>query len=476
MSHLGVGMAAVVALLLTGVLDRDLRWQTANALQAQAHAWALAIGHQVERSGRPIDEVASGLASELAHARERTLVGLQVVDHDARVIASAAPASDTSLFDAPEVQAALSGDIGTYARPRDTRWQRGELTLDGPSRFADVRLFVAVPVVVRGEILGAVVVSRTPRAQVQALVQIGSPLVWRLAAIVLFAAIVALTAGHFGGRSFRRLARAARSIASGTPPERELRDLQDSRVAEVGAVAWVVQSMGDRLRARMDGATAFAGNAAHEFRTPIATLRGTLELMRDDPSMPSEQRERFLDNGIAELRRLDSLVGGLLDIGRAERLTTGESFDLDALLRTAAQSHGARLRGTAGVVVANRLALQQVVANLLSNAEQHGGPNVEVRAWRDGTNAGFDVIDDGPGIDPRTQARLFERFFTTDRRSGVGLGLAVVRSLVRAHGGEIEADCAPGRTRMSVSLRDVAGDHTPQKPTPSRHSAGGPSG
>ncbi|MBL4687058.1 MAG: HAMP domain-containing histidine kinase [Nannocystaceae bacterium] len=453
LSHLAVGAGAVVALLLTGVLDRDLRWQTLNALEAQAHVWSLSIGRQVSTQDRPLSEVAQDLRPDLAQARRRTLVGLQIVDLNANVVASGGAANDTWLGDAAEVRTALSGEIGRSSRPRPSLQPRQDLPLDGPSRFGDVRLFVAVPIVVDDAIVGAVVVSRTPRAQVQALVQIGSPLLWRLLAIAGFAAVVAFTAGHFGSRSFRRLARAARSIAGGTSHPFEWRKLRRSRVSEVAAVAGVVETMGRRLRHRMDGAEAFAGNAAHEFRTPIATLRGTLELMRDDAAMPAEQRERFLANGIAELHRLDALVGGLLDLGRAERLPADETVDLDAILVHLTTPNGVPVDGSAGFVLGNRAALETVVGNLVDNARQHGGAHVEVHAWHNPTQAGFDVIDDGPGIDAASEARLFERFFTTDRSQGVGLGLAVVRGLVHAHGGEIHAHCEPGRTRFSVTLR-----------------------
>lgn len=445
-----VGLGAVFVLLLTGVLDRDLRWQTANALEAQAHAWALAIEGDLAAGHGTLREVADLRANQLTQARARTRAGLQVVDHHATVIASASPANDASLAGDREVAAALQGEIGRAARPRRSWWTRDDLALDSESRLADVRLFVAVPVRQGAEVVGAVVASRTPRAQVQALVQLGSPLLWRIVAVAGFAALVALTAGYFGSRSFRRLARAARSIADGCTHQDELRHLQRSHVLEVGEVARVVETMGQRLRLRMDGAEAFAGNAAHEFRTPIATLRGTLELMREDLAMSPSQRERFLDNGIAELARLDGLVGGLLELGRAQRLHAKDAIDLDALLRRLVEPHGAQLEGSAGWMLGSAPALETVAANLLDNAACHGGPNIVVQAWQNAGAHGFAVVDDGPGIGASTLDRIFERFFTTDRRGGVGLGLAIVRGLVEAHGGMIRVESKPGCTRFSV--------------------------
>jgi signal transduction histidine kinase len=65
---------------------------------------------------------------------------------------------------------------------------------------------------------------------------------------------------------------------------------------------------------------------------------------------------------------------------------------------------------------------------------------------------GFDVIDDGPGISPANLPRIFDRFFTTDRSEGTGLGLALVKAICEAHGGSVTVQSAPGRTVFSVRL------------------------
>ncbi len=457
LSHLGVGLAAVVVLLLSGTLDDDLRHQTEASLRAQADLWALDLQDEVAR-GSTLTEVAARAEPRLAHAKARTLSGIQIVDADATVIASAGATHDVSLHDAPEVRAALAGAVGHMQRPRPSAWQRSDVDLTGPSRFADVRSFVAVPVVVDGRVHGAVVVSRTPRGSLQALVQIGSPLLWRVLALLAFAIVLSLTAGHYGSRSLRQLVHAARAIAAGAQRPPALDDVRRSRVDEVRRVADAVDTMGSRLRARMDDAEAFAGNAAHQFRTPIATLRGTMELLRDDPSMPAAQRDRFLHSGIAELLRLDALVGGLLQLGRARRLATDTEVDLDTLLRDAARTHDVPLRGHAGFVVGNAAALHTIATNLLENARRHGGPHVRLHAWRTADEAGFAVEDDGPGIPEALRPRIFQRFFTTHREHGVGLGLPVVRELVTAHGGTIALTSTPGRTRFAVALPVADGD------------------
>ncbi len=467
-SHVVVGLVAVVALLLTGVLADDLRSQTSQALEGQAQTWAMNLAAEVEDSGRSLTEVAQGARPRFSKARERVLIGLQVVDTEARIVASSVSPNDRSLADAPEVRAALLGAVGRNARPRDPAWITRSALLDGPSRFGDVRLFVAAPIVVHGEIVGAVVVSRTPRAPVQAMVQMGSPLVWRVLAIALIAALVALTGGYFGSRSFRRLVSAAQSIASGSDEVGLLASVRGSRVAEVGSLAEAVDTMGKRLRRRMDGAEAFAGNAAHEFRTPIATLRGTLELLRDDRSMPSKQRERFLDTGISELRRLDDLVGGLLELGRAQRLTKNEEVDLDTLLHRFAESHGVAVEGRAGVIAGSRAALEVVVGNLLDNALKYAAGRVTVSVQRTGASAVLSVADDGPGIPADDLPHVFERLYVTQRaprraEQSSGLGLAIVRELVAAMGGTVEVG-SPEGSGTAFTVTFPAGEASVSRP------------
>lgn len=462
LSHLGVGVVAVFVLLLSGTLDQDLRNQNGASLRAQANLLALDLQDEVAGQGRGLLEAAARAEPRLTEAKARTLSGIQIVDAEATVLASAGATRDASLRDDPEVRAALEGRVGHAERPRDLAWPPSRGDVVGPSRYGNVRSFVAVPIVVRGEVLGAVVVSRTPRASLQTLVQMGPPLVWRVAALLGFAILVALVAGHYGSRSLRQLVRAAHAIATGARRPPALDVAVRSRVDEVHRVATAVDTMGSRLRARMDGAEAFAGNAAHELRTPISTVGGTLELLRDDPCMPTAQRERFLNTGIAELSRLDALIEGLLQLGRARRLGMDAQVELGMLIRDASESRGVYVEGETGAVPGNPAALRTIITNLLDNAQRHGGAHIRVRAWRREARAGFSVEDDGEGIPDAIRERIFQRFFTTDRENGTGLGLAVVRELVDVHGGTLSIRTEPGCTAFEVVLPASVSMGTPR--------------
>ncbi len=206
--------------------------------------------------------------------------------------------------------------------------------------------------------------------------------------------------------------------------------------------------------------------AAHELKTPLASLElhiaGLLRLL-ERGEVPS--RERLigkLQRTRVQVGRLTSLIHELLDVSRAVsgRLPI-ERRDVDlgeltgAVLgrfQEAAAAAGCELRaalqpGVIGQWDPDRL--DQVLTNLLTNAIKYGpGRPIEVSVERRGGGAGLRVRDHGVGIHPRDHARIFERFeraTSTRHYGGVGIGLWIVREIVRAHGGNISVDSAPGQ-------------------------------
>jgi signal transduction histidine kinase len=451
LSYLVVFSLPWVAIVGSGALDRDLRAQTREQLTAQGQLWGLRLERAIieRRLGLPM--AVAELGDDLALARDRTLCATQIVDRDGVVLASSGAELGHSLAHDPEVARALAGDVGEWARERPKVRKFGDTELSGPSRFATIRLFVAVPIVVDADVIGAVVTSRTPREEVQAFVQMGPRLGLALALVIAAALALAVISGHFGSRSLAALAGAARRVSGGADDASALAGLERSHVREVGELADAVAAMHARLQARVDYIDEFAGNVAHEFRTPIATLRGTFELLADDPEMSPEQRERFVVNAQAELQRLEALVDGLLALARAERIVRHERVELGALVRGVASRRGIAVEAEAGAVLGAARQLESVLENLLENAERHGG-SARVLLVDEGSQRGFAVIDDGPGIAAADLGHVFDRFFTTDRKLGTGLGLALVKSIVRAHGGSAEVESRPGHTVFTVRL------------------------
>ena len=283
------------------------------------------------------------------------------------------------------------------------------------------------------------------------LLLVPQPMLGVVLACVVTAAI-AISAAHVGTRSLKRLAAASHQLSEGSfDVQADLERAARSRVLEVGELGDAMSAMRERLEARLHYITEFASAVSHEFKTPLSTLRGTMELLGEDPAMPAEQRARFVENALTDLRRMDRLVHGLLELARAEEKPTVEEVDLQALLARVADEEGVAFEGSAELRVrGNPTQLEAIVRNLIDNARRHGqASRIVVRAQAHG----FEVEDDGRGISEANQLHVFDRFFTTDRAGGgTGLGLSLVRTIARSHGGDATVESRPGRTVLRVRL------------------------
>lgn len=439
----------VAALLLSGALGQDLVRQTRWDLEHQAALLAQLVEREIE--DQSLVEAAPAITVELRRAKEQTLSGFRLVDRQGEVVASSAQLlRRQNLGHAEEVAAALTGERGVKIRPR----ARTGAALGSRSRRADKRVFVASPVWKDGVVVGAVVVSRTPREELQALYQMApSGLLIGALLALLVTLLFGLVSSWVLTRSLRTVAAGAHRIADGHFDGLEqLAVPKTSRLKEVADAAHSVESMGARLRDRLAYISEFASNVSHEFKTPLATLKGTLELITDDEEMPAEQRARFLSNAAESVERLERLVNGLLSLARAEEAAKEEPVDLQALLQQTAERFGVPLEGEAAQVRGDVAQLGSVASNLLENARVHGG-SAKVRCFVDGGRTGFEVSDDGKGISPANLDKVFDRFFTTNRGGGSsGLGLALVRAIVFTHGGQVSVRSAPGCTVFRVEL------------------------
>jgi PAS domain S-box-containing protein len=201
----------------------------------------------------------------------------------------------------------------------------------------------------------------------------------------------------------------------------------------------------------------FIAAAAHELRTPLATLVGIGDTLADFlPQMTPEQVQESLAALKRQGERATTLVANLLDLSRLDagrgdvELT---ATDLAAAVRQACETAPPPDGCTLSVevpdgvtVVADPLRLVQVVVNLLANAYRYGGPHVAVRVHA-GDPVELVVDDDGPGVAPELVAALFEPFTRGSRAGGAGgsgLGLALCRRLVDAFGGAIRYVARPG--------------------------------
>lgn len=271
--------------------------------------------------------------------------------------------------------------------------------------------------------------------------------------------LLALLASYLAGARvtapLRRLAAVAARVDAG-----ELGPRMDPPAGarnELRVLAVTFNHMLDRLELAFAGQRAFIADASHELRTPLTVIRGQLEVLAaSDAPTPDEVRrvERLLQ---AEVTRISRLVDDLLVLAQAEQTDFLRVADIDldpfvselwdGLSLTASRrfSLGSIPRGT---LRADPDRLAQALRNLARNAIEHtaqdsGVVRLEVELAGPG-RVRFAILDDGPGIAPLERERVFERFHRTDparnrASGGAGLGLAIVRAITDAHGGEVRA-------------------------------------
>jgi signal transduction histidine kinase len=206
----------------------------------------------------------------------------------------------------------------------------------------------------------------------------------------------------------------------------------------------------------------FVAMASHELRTPSTSVYGvltTLALRGDD--MPRELREQLILTGVEQGERLRRLLDELLDLSRldshAVRVNPTPLAVRPLLEEIAAATLG---EGTPVTIkaphdlmaVADRVVLDRVLSNLLTNATRHGAPPVIVTAEQRHGHLHVVVSDRGPGVPEELRLTLFDRFARTDEGRGSGLGLAIARAYARAHGGDIQYHPSTGGARFELAL------------------------
>ena len=223
---------------------------------------------------------------------------------------------------------------------------------------------------------------------------------------------------------------------------------------EVGELAVAFNEMLEALEQNHQALQRFLGDASHQLRTPLTTIRANLDLA-SRPDVPVDERQAILADARDEAERMGRLIGDLLSLARAESGARLEfaPVELDALLVESVRRErqaAAHVRMTVesvepAVVEGDRDRLRELFGILLDNAARYtpaGGRVGAAIEVRDG-QAIVRVTDTGIGLDPTDRGRLFERLYRGSRAremrpSGTGLGLAIARWIVDSHGGTIE--------------------------------------
>ena len=225
---------------------------------------------------------------------------------------------------------------------------------------------------------------------------------------------------------------------------------------EIRALGRAFNAMSSRLAQDTDERKRLLADVSHELRTPLTVIQGSIEGMLDG-LYPADRPQ--LERLLGETRQLERLIDDLRVLALADAGALPlhrEQTDLAALAAEVgtgfgpqAHADGIGLHADAGdalLVDVDPHRVRQVIGNLVSNALRHtpSGGEVTVRVRREADAAVLEVIDTGGGMEADAADRAFDRFWRSGDAAGAGLGLAIVRDLVRAHGGEAELTSAPG--------------------------------
>ncbi len=470
---------------------RSLRRQLVFGVSAIVSAGLIAIGavailslrdEVVSLSNSQVSNSLSAFAYSYRKAKEGELTGFP----------GQAPGTAIALFsDGQPVFSAVFGDGEPVPAPADViaalsgiDWGNGDpvtVTLGslGPHQ-------VGSRVVGGDRLVSAVSMEAANRTLAHNTVIVAGIVV--LALIATAAATVAMVRHAF--RPLRRVAAIARQVAALPLDAAEYRitarvdedDLDEE--TEAGVLGHTLNQMLDNVDSALTRMAdsdrhmrQFLSDASHELRTPLAAILGYAELTRQESDQLPPMTEYALTRIEAESRRMSTLVADLLLLSRLDEGHDLQVEDIDICDLVADAVNDAAVTAPDHRFVSDlpehpvwirgdRVRLQQLIANLLANARIHTPAGVTVTASVStvpGPGAGtveVAVIDNGPGIPEAIMPSLFGRFVRADKArsremGSSGLGLAIVASIVEAHGGTVTVESRPGRTVFTVRLPAV---------------------
>jgi two-component system OmpR family sensor kinase len=430
---------AIVALEVPLVMSMRDRVDAEIRSQARSQAEFLAATVDLQRRGQ-LPEVTRVAGDRL---RGRVII----VGPGGRLLADSAGTERVGVDygSRPEIVTALRGDVAQERRPSETLGQE--------------ILATAVPVKVRGDVVGAVRVTQSVDAVNRA--------TWRAAigliAIGLVVLMLGLAAGVVIARQVagpvRRLDLAAGRVAAGDLSARA--KVEGS--AEQQRLARTFNAMTERLERLVASQRDFIADASHQLRTPLAGLRLRLEEARASTREADAHAE--IDAAVGELDRLSAIISELLVLSQAGEVDAPpEHVDLEeAAHRAAARWDGAGggrvvADGTPADGFCPAADLDRALDALVENALHYGNGRVEVRS----APGSVEVLDRGPGLAPDELAAVFERFHRghagRSGPSGTGLGLPIARELARRWGGDVTlANREGGGARARVTVPPFPG-------------------
>lgn len=227
---------------------------------------------------------------------------------------------------------------------------------------------------------------------------------------------------------------------------------------ELATLAASFSTMVERLEERSRYIETFTAHVSHELKSPLTSIAGAAELMRDaGDGMDASARKRFLDNIARDTERLSALVARMRELARAETSMAQGAVRLRDLLKTLRDHFphlDIRVQDEDAVLPVPAVDALAILSHLADNAEKHGARLLHLAVSSRGASTILAVANDGAPISAGNRVHIFDPFYTTRRESGgTGMGLAIVRAMLKAHGGDIALNDDAEQVTFRISLR-----------------------
>lgn len=379
----------------------------------------------------------------LLSTQKVTLAGMRILDDQGLVVAGRSEIN-MSLAHVPEVQKALKGEYASVLRERIS--DEPPPSIASLSRGTGIRVFTAFPIIDQGKVYGVVYLSRTPQNILKHLYSIKEKVIVLSLVLLGLTGLIVLFISSRLSRPIRELIEQTQKVTSGESETVEV--LKQPGTYELSKLSNSFAKMSQTLHERSQYIQQFASHVSHEFKTPLTSMQGSLELLQEHgDDMPKEQYQRFIDNLQDDTERLKRLVNRLLEQARADSLRgSAESTNVLECMKAIESRYAdeelefsyseADLDHT--VAIGNS-ALQSVMSNLIDNSLQHGSTKIEIASKSANQRISFSFHDNGKGISAANSKKIFTPFFTTKRETGgTGLGLGIIEAILKASNGTIK--------------------------------------
>jgi len=401
--------------------------------------------------------VGKKISKIMKSAQRITLSGMKVLDYNGVSIAGQKEIN-LSFIHLEEVKSALSGKYTSVIRERIS--DNPPPAISSISREANIRIFIAMPIIYKDRVWGVVYLSRTPENILHHLHDEKEKVILAGISILLITLFLALFISYTISKPIHQLIKKTKNVSTGD--EHIIQQIKSPVTKEIALLSKSFSEMSMTLHKRSEYIKNFAAHVSHEFKTPLTSMQGAAELLLEHyEGMSTSERELFTSNIIQDINRLKRLVTRLLELARADNVSVSdEVINISELLNNIQQKYitdGLAIFIEGDVEINIKISsdnFEEIVTNIIENSKQHKAAKVTIIAEQIGRDLIMKFIDNGEGISTANREKIFTPFFTTKRdNGGTGLGLGIVKSLIKSHGGSITLGNSNDGTEFTLSFK-----------------------